>query len=98
MSKLERLSFPKTDINLKREIETEIKEEFERKDKLMWSRWQNSNLHYDDFKSSSSAWLGYSEKYIRYTDAFISIHYIKLQFAVSTFIYILFYRHIIIMY
>lgn len=38
MSKLERLSFPKTDINLKREIETEIKEEFERKDKLMWSR------------------------------------------------------------
>lgn len=38
MSKLERLSFPKTDINLEREIETEIKEEFERKDKLMWSR------------------------------------------------------------
>lgn len=46
MSKLERLSFPKTDINLEREIETEkemktkpkVKEEFEKKDKLMWSR------------------------------------------------------------
>lgn len=39
MSKLERLSFPKTDINLEREIETEkemktkpkVKEEFEKK-------------------------------------------------------------------
>lgn len=48
MSKLERLSFPKTDINLKREIETEtekemetkpkVKEKFEKEDKLMWSR------------------------------------------------------------